>query len=289
MRKRAAVFWALIMAMSLAVPSFAEERPVSAEFSFNEYERIETLQSMSDNDLKELDITEADVDTMSEAFYEALMDRAMLSYEELKRMGYSDDSISILRRFAAGEELSPEELQAVSATCRGNIYCVGITKRGAYFYYEWRWDNAPIVKATDAAVVAWRAFGTDGEELKVSVTNTGNEIFYLVDNELVYIGNGDEIDTANFYAYAIKFPVTKNNGYAKEGRLFVEVEANDEISRDISYIKVSGLYGHTYVGLSTPSITVSDSLDITISGAVLTDKIADYKVKIGVDGSFERI
>lgn len=298
MRKTVSVLLSLILTAYLAVPSFAEEKSINTEFSFNEYEQIEALQSMSEDELNEMNVTTAEVNAMSEQFDEALMERAVLPYEELKEMGYSDDSINILRKFASGEELSSEEIQAVSATCTGSIFCVVISKRGAYFYYEWQWDDYPIMQATDSAVVAWRAYGSDGKPVNVSVTNTSNEITYYVQDEFAFMDRGDEISTTNFNVYAIKFPVSVNyypkpgfieNAYAKKGQMFVQIEVDDAITRDISYIKVSGLYCHVYVSLFQPSITVGENLDISITGATINDKIAGAKVKIGIDGSFEDI
>ena len=70
--------------------------------------------------------------------------------------------------------------------------------------------------------------------------------------------------------------------YAGNGYVRVSVKVEPEVHNSISYLKVAALYGHTTVGVGSPSISLSPagSISISFSGTSVIDSIAGDKVKI---------
>lgn len=72
--------------------------------------------------------------------------------------------------------------------------------------------------------------------------------------------------------------------YAGNGYVRVSVKVEPEVHNSISYLKVAALYGHTTVGVGSPSIGLSPAgtISISFSGTInsVIDSIAGDKVKI---------
>lgn len=63
------------------------------------------------------------------------------------------------------------------------------------------------------------------------------------------------------------------------------LERDSAVNRDIYYIKVCGVYGHTLVNIGAPSVSFSpNSIGFSFSGGLSTDNLGIKKYRLFIDG-----
>ncbi len=259
---------------------------------FNEYNYITGLKNSSPTELSNLGLTEQEADLIVAEFEDALMTRALLPEDKLIAYGYSEEEIEILRSYAAGNDLSDSELQSITATCSTAIVNMGVTANRAEFGYEWIWDQCPLVTLKDSAALCWNAYDENNAANDVERYSVDAEIYYWnTDQNYSFMMEGEEEEGLPFNAVNIQFPLEYNHVgsgaisydcYAKSGKVYVTVVLPSGVTREIHHLFVSGLYGHTTVGLVFPSAGISQTGDLSISfsGNLSTESIGGKKATL---------
>lgn len=122
-------------------------------------------------------------------------------------------------------------------------------------------------------------------------------IDYYVGHQKLYVGSGTEEPNLDFNTVNMQFNVLKSLGdqtyaYAKHGEVRVKAKVEEESGAVINYIKIAGLYGHTLLGLGSPTLSVgpgAGNISISLTGSVSVDNIGGRKAKIGAGNTFEYI
>lgn len=298
MKKILSVLLTLTMLFSLSTTALATEKDEYSQIVYiNEYDYIVALQEFSDEELKEIGMTKFDVDKTVDAFYAALNERAKLPDETLIGFGYTDEEIAILRSqnditySVDSYVLSAEQMRAITGTCTGNITSSYLSTRYADFKYSWSWDHSPLMTLSDSAAVRWLAYTSSGSQIDVTNYYQDIKIKYYWNTTYKFQRSGTQEPNLEFNSINVQFPVTENfisstglteSAYAKEGEISISVKVEPEVTSNISYMKVAALYGHTTIGVGSPSISLSPTggISISFSGNTSINPIAGSKVKI---------
>jgi hypothetical protein len=290
-----------ILLFSLAVPASAtpatESNTIQLE-SFNEYDYIELLQTSSPQELEEIGISEQEAMTVISEFEDALLDRASLSDSELESYGYDDSEIALFHALTDGETLSSAEIRSLGSTCEGEITRHSFTETSAKFSYTFTWDRCPIMTLSDSAAMRWIAYDSTDEDIGVEPASSSMRVEYHFKGNassdgspaFAHYGNPTSEPNLDFNTMNMQFPVyephTSDNGiifdcYAKTGTVTVTVKLPKGSATTLHHIFVGGLYGHTLVGVGSPSVSVNEgSIAISFTGNTSTDPIASRKATI---------
>ena len=300
MKKFLSIILPLAMLFSLSVTAFAAEETVVEQTTYtNEYDYITTLQQMDSESLSEIGMTSDDVAATVESYYAAVSERASLPEETLIGYGYTPEQIEILKNYntsmltSRSTSLSAEQLRAIAGVCTGNLTSTYCSTRLANFTYTWSWDHAPFVQLSDSAAVRWAAYDTNGYDLDVTKYSETTNIDYYWGTTKKFSRVGTQEANLEFNAINLQFDVVEtfysNTGiaeeaYAKNGKIFAALKVEPKVTNNLSYLKVAALYGHTLIGVGSPSISLSVPAGISIgfSGNTSIDPIAGSKVKISI-------
>ena len=244
-------------------------------------------------------LTRRDADDVVSQFETALYERASLPDSVLSKMGYSDEQIKILHSYANGEFVSESELRLVTATCTGHISLISFSNIFSKFKYQWEWDMCPTMTIKDSAAMRWLAYNSDNLEIGVDIVSQSATVNYYsnldgtfnhsssatFENNLDFNSLNAQFDVGETI-YAFPGNIVQDSLYSKTGNVTVKVSVPNGMAQNIAYIKVAGLYGHTTLGLTAPSISLSPSGSISIgfSGSLYIDPLASYKVRIDYFG-----
>ena len=256
-----------------------------------------TLEGASAAELKEIGLTEKDVVAISLEFKDSIEKRAQMSDKALFNLGYTVQEVSLLRDYAQGGTLTSEQLRAVAGECTGTIKMYNCGTRYAQFSYIWDWNHAPAVGLADSAAMKWVAFNAVSQPFDVTQYELTCTIDSYVGHQKLYVGSGTEEPNLDFNTVNMQFNVLKSLGdqtyaYAKHGEVRVKVKVEEESGAVINYIKIAGLYGHTLLGLGSPTLSVgpgAGNISISLTGSVSVDNIGGRKAKIGAGNTFEYI
>lgn len=291
----------VVVILMTSSPAFAVSSETFGEIElYNEYEYIKLIENSSDSELQGMGVSTQEADKIIEDFKEGLVARASLSVPELTALGYTQDEIDLLYEFRDGETLSDAELRAVTGTCTGKFQRNYVLGSQAQFGYIWTWDHCPIITLSDASAMRWIAYDVSGKEIGVNVTGKYLKVNYYykgigTSNIFEFTGPGSEQSGLDFNSVNMQFSVIQfkanPNGttlecYAKSGSVTVNVEVPQGVKTQIHHIMVAGLYGHTTVGIGSPSISVAPhSIGISFTGNLQIDQIAGRKATIYKDNA----
>lgn len=266
--------------------------------SFNEYDYIELLEESTSEDLDDIGITMQEAENIISEFENALFERASLPESDLRAYGYNDSEIELLHAYANGQELSTAELRAVSSTCTGEISRGYVTATTANFTYKWTWDRCPVITLSDASAMKWIAYDSNDQEIGVQQTSVRMNVHYYYKGNAAMEGgkmfdmDGENEPNLDFNVLNMKFPVSlaysSQSGiifdcYSKTGEVTVSVKIPDGSTQNqsIHHIFIAGLYGHTLVGIGSPSVSISaGSIGISFTGNTSIDSIASRRATI---------
>lgn len=300
MKKFFSFFLVSLLISSLTLPVIAADHSTIQLEPFNEYDYIERLQGSTLAELAEIGVSQQEAISIVAEFESALLNRASLSDSELQTFGYNDYEITLFRKLANGQKLSPAELRSLGATCNGSIERGDeFTAKTAEFSYTFTWERCPIITLWDSAAMRWVAYASDGDEIGVSRVSYSMDIEYHFTGgpsgnggpAFAHRGTGTNEPNLDFNTLNMQFPVYQThaspvNGiifdcYARTGTVKVLVKVPDGVSQSIHHIHVAGLYGHTLIGIGSPSVSIgADSLGISFTGHTSTDPIAERKATI---------
>ena len=306
MKKNLSIITAFIMILSFSTTAFAMDKPEFQEeiTHINEYDYIVMLQNSTPEELSKLNMTKSDVAATVRAFYKAISERAKLSDEALFSYGYNSKEISIFRDFSSVSKITTKglsniittNLRAISGTLTGKIKLNSCGTKRATFRYEWFWDHDPILKLIDSAAMRWLAYDSKGHGIDVIKVLEASRIdYYTMDDKFAFSQTGTPETNLSFNSVNIQFDVIKyytptpypkdamTSAYAKKGSVTIGLKVDGNVKNNINYIKVAALYGHTVIGISAPSISLSSTGTISIgfSGNQVVENLGGHKVKIG--------
>ncbi len=298
MKKFLAVVLTMCIFFSMCLPAYAAEtsnEDTCSEFQFSEYDVFTQLQAMSDDELSAAGYTATEiVELKSTTYNELLLERAALPCERLAELGYTDEEIGMLKNYHAGIiVLNDFDLYALAGVCTGKIGCNFASQTEFYIVYEWSWDHCPFVNGTDAMAIRWCAYGFDGNYVDVDLDyDHGLVTYYLNDRPYNYQGVYST-PSLEFNTLSYSFPmawVGDRDAWAKEGSISIQLRKDPSITRNIHHVKVAGLYGHSVINMSAPSISIGGGdIGISFSGNVSVDNIAGAKAKVLYDETIENI
>lgn len=290
---------------TLTTTCFAAEQSSSTIHlePYNEYSYIQTLQECSPKELEEIGITKQEAESIVLKFENALLERALLPDSELQAYGYNNSEIALFRAYANGQPLSSSELYSLGSTCNGDLIRNHCSPKGASFTYKFTWDRCPIMMLSDSAALRWIAYDENSNDIGVEQSSWSMLVEYHYKGNAASDGSpalaftrlGSNQPNLDFNTLNMQFPVyqthSSDNGiisdcYAKTGTVTVTVKLSSGSKEDIHHIYIAGLYGHTLVGVGSPSVSVSPgSVGISFTGNTSTDAIASRKGTINCTSS----
>lgn len=300
MKKLLSVILCLTMMFSLSATTFAAEQTEVVQTTYtNEYDYILAIQELNREELAEIGMTPNDVADTVEAFYKAVDERISLPEETLIGYGYTPEKIELMKSYntstftSRDTSLSDAQLRGIAGVCTGTLSSSYCSSRLVNFTYSWSWDHAPFVKLSDSAAVRWAAYDSNGHEIDVTKYSQRTDINYYWGTTYKFDRDGTQEANLDFNAINLQFDITeiftsnigiREEAYAKDGSIFAALKVEPEVTNNISYVKVAALYGHTLIGIGSPSISLSVPAGISIgfSGNASTDPIAGDKVKISI-------
>lgn len=276
----------------------AVEISTSETFTLNEIELYRAAQRKSEEDLSIQGYTSDAIAQLKSTNYEDLVyARAQLPTETLIGMGYTVKEISILRAYKGEYIERGSEVYGLAGVLTAEIVCTSASTNRYNVSYHWSWDHTPFVNAVDAMGIRWVAIASDGLSVDTSAFSSVARVTYTY-------YPGDSIDRTysasdsnfssetNFNALTCTFSMTYGSSsdpyYALSGSLTTTIQKDAAVSRDIYYLKICGVYGHSIINIGAPSVSFTPgdtSIGISFTGGLSIDNIGIKKYKIYTNGT----
>ncbi len=234
--------------------------------------------------------------------YEELMfERAQLPTHILYRMGYDDSEIATLRKYDGTYITRGSDMYALTGTLTAEIYCTSASTSQYIVRYSWEWDHSPLVNATDAMGIRWVAIASDGLPVDVSAYSSEASINYHYYLNTYTTTTYDPSDSnfaseTDFNALTCTFSMqtgaSTDPSYALSGSIRTTIRKDSGVTRQIYYLKICGVYGHSVINIGAPSVSFTPGqtdIGISFSGGINIDNIGIKKYKIFTNGTKEAI
>lgn len=263
---------------------------------YNEYDYILRLQTSTSKELTRMGLSSQKATTIVDSFYDALDIRASLTDDNLKGLGYTASEIEILRAYANGARLTDDEMRAVTGTCTGSFERHSVGTTTAEFSYTWTWDHCPIITLSDASALTWLVYESDGDLIGVEQTSKTLTVNYAYQGNGTSTGEviafsfpGTEEQTLEFNTINMQFPVYRTKSspsgiifdcFAKSGTVKVAIRVPTGVAQTINHIFVGGLYGHTTIGIGSPTVSIGSEVSISFSGNTSIDPVGGRKATL---------
>jgi len=224
----------------------------------SELELISELRTKSDFELEELGLSKDDISIIKSDYAEKeLLRRSKLPIDEMKGLGYSDEQISLLKKYDGSELTKGSVYLALSSTCLGSFSSGTCSGSNIRVRYNWNWTSAPFFNMTDKIAFRWQAVKPNGSYADATVTYSKALAKYYRVTTGVYDSSKDTYYSAslnNIDKTAIfNIPMIKDDNYwAKSGTVYMYFYADGNFT--FNYINVGAAYGHKIL---SGSITVS--------------------------------
>lgn len=208
------------LCMPVADAVVSDEENVVATFTFNEYDAL--IQDMG-SQYSQVSLNESTIEQL-------ILDRANLSTNQLRLMGYSTDQIEILKNYDGSPLVENPQLRGVFANLSGEITKVLANEKEIYVLFAWEWDKNPILSSqaiTDQIGIAYNATNSNSQPMNVKTTTSVAYVRYYKDARL--------LDTVSYHPQVVEpnhfsklsFPCGANfqlpdsyyTGFAKTGTL----------------------------------------------------------------------
>lgn len=176
--------------------------------------------------------------------------RANLPQETLLQYGYSEDEITLLKAYIAGE-LSFEEIAPLTAAdLEANLRA---TMRSAERYalrYDWEWDKVPVGLGEDGVALAYYGLDANNDTFNIRLADYVSVVnYYTMGNEFKEFDEGkvdlvwDNLSTT-FDSYKLD-----ETGYewvwAKNGYMIAMIEPATPGTDEFNAVRVQASYGHS--------------------------------------------
>ena len=156
---------------------------------------------------------------------------------------------------------------------------------------------------SDSAAMRWIAYDDNGNTIGVEQSSRSISVEYHFGRSsspvsgpaFAHYGFPTYQPNLDFNTINMQFPVYRTHMgasavildcYARTGTIEVTINVPKGVNQNIHHIFVSGLYGHTLIGLGSPSVSVTPgSIGIGFTGNTSIDSIADRKATIRTDST----
>lgn len=248
---------------TFATPAFADEMSpqITMSSSSSEYDLLVSLSQEEESAL----LNTYDIEAKS--IEQVILERAMLSVEELTARGYNPDQIAILKEYDGSPIENNPQLKKVLGELQGELDIVSANRTSAVAKFNWKWINQPLLSGSavkDIVACAWR--GTDNSNQECTMTfNEGKShcnITYRT-NMNTYKETLTIVEKDAQRNIEVKIPMhnDRKSGWAESGELQIAVEEEKTIYNMYSTLFVFA-YGHM-------TLTLSPSISVTANGASL--------------------
>ncbi|MDF2504994.1 MAG: hypothetical protein K0R54_4544 [Clostridiaceae bacterium] len=242
-----------------------KEDAYSSEVTFNEYLMVKQLLEKSDTELYKVGYSVEDVKELRNIDYEQII------YERyIEKYGTSNMSKNLSAKEFVNT-LTIDQLSTLTASCtvshkldpRDYYYDSVTNKTNARITFSWSWNSEPIWKGIDII-----GFGWDSQMYVDTSTSFVNVYYYST-----FDGTRTKTEQHAFTQY-ITFNVSDKftlwqDQYPKTGSGALRLYCTGKNQN----LGVSYKYGHTYVGITAPSISVGSGVGISFT---FTGNVTEY-------------
>lgn len=284
---------ALSLVFSQSMVSNAQSFNSKNSFTLNEIELYRSTRETPEATLLVQGYTSDEINQLKNTSYEDLMyARAQLPEETLYRMGYSTREISILKNYDGEYIEENSEVYALTGTLTAEISCSAASASEYKITYYWSWDHSPLMNATDAMGIRWVAIAQDGIPVDTSAFSSKVTITYTYlpgsSLDVTYVASDSNFASeTDFNALTCTFPMmlgaSSDPYYALSGKLETTIKKDSGVIRNIYYLKICGVYGHSILNFGSPSVSFTPgdtSIGISFTGTISVDNIGIKKYKI---------
>lgn len=239
---------------------------VIGSFVKSEYDVYCELQNTPTEILLKDGYSEETVKAVKETTVEELLyQRAQLSVNELKNLGYTQEAINVLKEYDGGPLSENPQLKGVFADLTGYFSIISFDGTQMKVCFTWEWSNSPLLDGefiTD--MVACGFSGTNESNLPCTMTLKQNDssckvYYYLGKNHYDTVSYDISVKDVHQFVQ-VQFPISvevmkDERAWAKQGTLLISIKEEKQINQLYSSTFSFG-YGHTVLTI-TPSISVS--------------------------------
>lgn len=296
-----------VFALSFTGIVFAgSEAEKNQEIVINEFDYIETLSKLTDEELIKEGLSRGDVDLLFTEYITSIKDRAGFSTEKLLSLGYTQEQCAILHQFDSTGEISRDQLYAVAAIVTGNVTCNSVYNNVFTISFTWQWSTQPSICFSDICAIRWAAFNYNGEPMDSDLLSKNLDVYYSHNGNYYALGHGILNESSDFSYVSYTFPLTmyvdgsydeatntSEFAFAKMGRMTLSITSNNVNNNPIGHIKLRAAYGHKTIVISNPSVTItpgSEGVGFTFSGlAYRSDEMFGKMYRINLNETVTEI
>ncbi len=281
--------------LSLSISSYAENGDTKIKkhlstIKINEYQKLKELKDQSDEELLRKGLSTSEIKEIKDFDYaKELKKRIKAKKEDLSSMGYSNEQINMMKEITENQELTVNQLTALSANCTlsvweyGHFYNSSLSE--VYLEADFEWSSIPVFVGTDILAIAW----SDGMYPQVNTQTqfeTHSQAYYYTVGGIGFIGSSTYtvIGNTNVGAY-VKFPMNKaftNSGFTVQGYCmngYLQVYITKKAA--VPEISVLSQYGHSTVTVS-PTVQLKGSPSITFASTMTTEAEASTYIDLTI-------
>lgn len=188
-----------------------------------------------------------------------------LPKEDLKKMGYTDDQIKLLRNYKGTEK----ETILLAATLHSKLTNRGIEysntedKTNAKFRYRFDWHGVPLIKRQDIVALTWNDWNLiKSEEFALRYHHVDNPQRWRAGPPATFLEN----DGPSTFGAGYKFDMAVDNNYWYARTGVFDFEVYNHGKKNLS---VYAEYGHTTYAIK-PTFSIPGFLSIEFSNGVDT-------------------
>lgn len=268
-----------VLAYAIEPEETEDDAPIVQTFS--EYESL--LEIVNGASIMPANASNVDYELAAEALEEykyQIEERAKLPENILTAYGYTEEQITLLKKYLAGEKSFEEIAALTSAQLTTEIQCLQHTETLYSISYGWRWSSVPLTLSSDAVAFTYNGIRNSSDPIDVKLNSYSSNInYYDRITGAFYTAERGNFDVTNNYVTA-EFQCEKMNStgndyvWAKTGVINVSISPTvPGAGNALSAVRVQGAYGHTVTPNSEVSVSVTISagrLNCTIDFSVST-------------------
>lgn len=274
MRKMMCVMMVFALLVCSSVSSAAvdnnelkQTKYIVSKFTRSEYDMLMSIHTKSEKELLLEGYTVEDIEVLQAvSIEEAICERAKMSEEELSKMGYTDEQISLLRTYDGSPLSENPQMRGIFADVDGWLYAGDCNENCLRVTIVWEWTNAPLFSGTsitDSIACAFQGINNNSHPVtvKLNPSNTSCKLYYYSSlGALIDVVEDVDVDhTAVNTCISAEIPMGKwfddEVGWAKHGELSFEIEEQVEVNALNNALFAFG-YGHTTLG-NAPDVSAS--------------------------------
>ncbi|WP_455722779.1 hypothetical protein [Dysosmobacter welbionis] len=293
----------LTISLALSIPAMATGENVSCVYPdslidniqvnmtedlFNEYDHIVAIRNMTENELAENGITEAEASFYtSDAPEKELLFRASLPEEVLRNeYCYSDTAIKLIKSYDGTPLEDAPEMRAAAATLSAGLDEIMGAPKQIGMIYSCEWGSRPLGSGEDAAGVAWDATYEDGGNNNARLNSQDSYAQITYHGGISSYTETVDLESKDLHQNAyVEFDFerdeseggTTNYVWAKKIRLTIFVDLANSSGPKFVELVAHGEYGHSGIGVSAG---ISFPFGISISFNPTVDVYGDRNLTV---------